>query len=555
MSTIVSSASSPSKGIHDQIGRSEPTQIPMLPRERWIFFALLMVGAALLLFRFPAVPVGLHQDEMSEAYESWALLHTGADRWGYRLPVYFLSWGSGQNVLQAYLNIPFVAVMGLTRLSARLLPMLLNLACLPLFFVAVRRWYGNRPALLALAFLALSPWHIMLSRWGIENSPLPFFLALGLCTFGWASESTSPWRIVPSFVPFALAMYTYGIPIVVLPILVVLWLWLGLPAVRRSPWAWMGAVSLFAIMVAPLALFTVKNYVAKRNFAFERLLPVSIPLLPRSRLNEAEADLNAHSILHHNARFFALQMSNEHLGVVHLWSWYQLPDVRSVQTVIYLLFGLGFAVLLFRTIAARRPMEPFVPWVLSCGYVVAAIPLNVSRAGILYLPLLALASYGFFFILGHLKTQVTRSLAWAVLTAFVIAPLLRFIPEYYGASYRQQLASSFYPHLPEAIVAAESIAGPRGPIYFSQDILLNYVDVLFYKRIDPSYFQHSGATWDHPDFGRFYFHRTSLQTIPHPFVYVVPDWQAAHKYANDPPICPHLEQMADLDELKVGICR
>jgi hypothetical protein len=89
------------------------------PRKRIVLVLLLLAGTFMLLYKFPSVPIGLHQDEMSEAYESYCLLHTGADRWGLPLPVYFVGWGSGQNVLQSYLTIPVVAALGLTRVSAR----------------------------------------------------------------------------------------------------------------------------------------------------------------------------------------------------------------------------------------------------------------------------------------------------------------------------------------------------------------------------------------------------------------------------------------------------
>src|SRR4051812_45596366 len=93
---------------------------------------LLLLGTAARIYKFPSLPAGLHQDEISEAYESYSILHSGADRWGYHLPAYFVSWGSGQNVLQSYLSIPVIAVTGLTRVGARLAPLLCGLGTLPL---------------------------------------------------------------------------------------------------------------------------------------------------------------------------------------------------------------------------------------------------------------------------------------------------------------------------------------------------------------------------------------------------------------------------------------
>ena len=536
------------------LGNAPHQPSPLSQREQVLLLALLAVGAFLLLFRFPAVPVGLHQDEMSEAYESLALLRTGADRWGYHLPVYFLSWGSGQNVLQAYLNIPIVAVLGLSRLGARLLPMLLNLLALPFFFLAVRRWYGNRAALLALAFLVLSPWHIMLSRFGIENSPLPFFLALGLFTFGAAISKPSAWRVVPVFVPFALAMYTYGITIVTLPLFIPLLLWLELPTVRRTFRLWLSALALLALLVSPLIFFTAKNYVFKRNFAFERHLPFTVPLLPRSRLEEATVELKASSVLHHNIKFFALRMPDNRHDFMQIWPWYQLPDVHSVQNVLFPLFLLGLGVAIWRGVRARRPVEPFVLLLLACAVVVEQVSLNTSRAGVFYLPILALASYGFFFLLERLRSPLARALAWAVLGCLTLGPMVHFVREYYGSRYAQEIAESFYPHMPEALAAAHRLAGPNRPIVMSRYILLNYVDVLFLERVDPVFFQHTGASWHDPDFGQFHFQLIPGDLATPSSVFIVPQWQL-HRWMDIDRFCAHPEAVSRFDELTVGYCR
>ena len=538
----------------DRIGLSNKS---LTSRERLVLILLLLLGASLLLFRFPFLPEGLHRDEISEAYESYALLRTGADRWGYHLPVYFLSWGSGQNVIQAYLNIPFVAMLGLTRWSVRLLPTLLNVFCLPLFFFAVRRWYGTRTALLALFFLAVSPWHIMLSRWGIENSPLPFFLLLGLWTFDRALGTRSPWRILPALLPFACAMYTYGVVVVMVPLFVPLLVWIDLRAIRRAAGLWIGSLALFALVSAPLGLFTLKNYVTGRTYSFERLLPFSAPLLPHTRLQEADESAAASSVLHHNLKFLLFQFSDNHRGYQTLQPWFSLRDVHSVQTVITLLALFAFCLLLWRSLRARRPVEPFVPWLLSCCIIFKMIPLNTSRATAMYLPILALGAFGFFFLLDRLPAAyplvsrlpglTPRTLACGLLLVLVLWPLPHFLREYDGDAYTAQVSADFLPHMPEALAKAHTLAGTELPIYLSEKIRINYVDVLYYDRVDPLYFQHSGATWNRPDFGQYRFQFGDIKSMHPPFVYILP-------FPDTDAICPSPRDTSHLVELQVGVC-
>jgi hypothetical protein len=87
-----------------------------------------------LRYRLSASPISL--SSCAERIESRRdLIHirkllslkTGADRRGHHLPVYFVGWGSGQNVLQSYLDIPAVALFGLTPLGARIVPLIIGI--------------------------------------------------------------------------------------------------------------------------------------------------------------------------------------------------------------------------------------------------------------------------------------------------------------------------------------------------------------------------------------------------------------------------------------------
>ena len=88
--------------------------------ENALFLGLILLGAAVRLVWLGDVPLGLNQDEASIGYEAWALLEHGVDRHGYRYPVHFIAWGSGQNALYAYLAMPFIEFLGLNVVAVRL---------------------------------------------------------------------------------------------------------------------------------------------------------------------------------------------------------------------------------------------------------------------------------------------------------------------------------------------------------------------------------------------------------------------------------------------------
>jgi 4-amino-4-deoxy-L-arabinose transferase-like glycosyltransferase len=501
---------------------------------------LLLLGTFLLLYRFPAVPVGLHQDEMSEAYEAYSLLHTGADRWGYHLPVYFLSWGSGQNVLQSYLTIPVVAVLGLTRLSARLIPILCGLLTLPLFYFTLRRWFGEATALIGLFFLAISPWHIMISRWGIENSPLPFFMLLGVFTFGRALQGRSTWQIVLSLLPFALALYTYGVVVVIVPVLVPLLLLIDLPAIAKAWRAWLSALALFCVASLPIAFYTFKNYVTKTNYAFERWLPFTVPLLPVTRLDQVSKEKLAPTIIGSNLIFFRKGLSD---GV----AWFQVPNNPPIQRILLLLIVIGIAWQIFQLARLRRFTGPFLPWLIACIPACFLIPFNISRGIALFLPLLAMAALATAAIATLLRKPMLQAAFAVVLGLLLLRPTARFIRAYYGAQYAADVTDTFYPDLPKALADVQQLAGPAMPIFLSENIAINHVQVLFLTKTDPAVFQRSGATYDHPDFGRWRFRLDSLAKTPRPFAYLIK--------SDDPPVCADPTDARPDGQFVIGLCR
>src|SRR2546421_4554281 len=98
----------------------------VLLKDHLLFLLIMALSAFLRFYRFPSLPAGLNQDEASAGYESYALLLHGTDRWGNKFPVYFPGWGTGQNVLLSYLNIPFIKVFGLTIFGERFLSAILG---------------------------------------------------------------------------------------------------------------------------------------------------------------------------------------------------------------------------------------------------------------------------------------------------------------------------------------------------------------------------------------------------------------------------------------------
>ncbi len=129
-------------------------------------------------------PVGFTPDEASFGYDAYSLLQTGRDQWGTRWPLSFRSFGDFKLPLYTYLVMPSVAIFGLNEFSVRLPNAILGaLAVLATYALVLQVWKRKDVALLSALFLALSPWHIPLSRGAFEANLTTFLLPAGLYFF------------------------------------------------------------------------------------------------------------------------------------------------------------------------------------------------------------------------------------------------------------------------------------------------------------------------------------------------------------------------------------
>ena len=108
------------------------------------FVLLLFLGVLLRIIRFGVTPNGLNQDEAFAGYEAFSLANYGVDSAGYHNPVYFVSWGSGMNVLESYLAIPFVKIFGLNVYTIRMPQLLVAIASLPFVYLIVKNVFLNK---------------------------------------------------------------------------------------------------------------------------------------------------------------------------------------------------------------------------------------------------------------------------------------------------------------------------------------------------------------------------------------------------------------------------
>ncbi|HKQ46841.1 MAG TPA: hypothetical protein VJZ71_02090 [Phycisphaerae bacterium] len=240
---------------------------PVGPIERTSRGAILLIvllAAALRLIALDRVPPAINQDEAVNAYDAYCLLKTGTDHYGTPWPVFFRSFGDYHPGIPIYLQIPFQAILGLNVWSTRLPDALFGTALVLWVFLLVRRFYGDGVGLLSAAFLAVSPWHIHLSRLafgiGISTSLTTLGLLLIARRIGGKSASkrfsaAAYLELAGAGVALGAASWTYHAMRAVVPLLLAGGILLNLGRLRtlaRTP----GGIMAGAAMAGGLAVGT-----------------------------------------------------------------------------------------------------------------------------------------------------------------------------------------------------------------------------------------------------------------------------------------------------------
>ena len=238
-----------------------------------ILFILIMLLAIGLRFAFLTnVPPSASLDEATIGWNAYSLLHTGRDEYGYFLPILLRAYDDYRPALYVYLTIPFVKLLGLRVLSVRLPSVIMSVATVAMAFFLTKNIFftfkkKETLAFLVMLLLAISPWHVYLSRLGHEVNLGLTLIVAALLLFFVGINKKNGWFIIFSLITFSLSFYSYQSEKVFTPLLVVSLValfWKELYALRRyviTGFILFAAITLpiFIISLSPQSLIRLKG--------------------------------------------------------------------------------------------------------------------------------------------------------------------------------------------------------------------------------------------------------------------------------------------------------
>lgn len=401
---------------------------------------LIILGGFILvlfthLYKLTEVPLGLHADEASAAYDAFSISTYGVDRSLDSYPFYFTNYGDGQNALYIYIMVILFKLFGISRLTIRI--GIVASACIAAcfgFFYAVRRWQNKKAGMILLYLYAILPIFIMIQRFGLESH---LMLAAAMVSIYFASRALESEKWYFYFLEgctLGVTLYTYALAYIVVPIFLI---FLFLYSLRLKKLKLVNvAVLVFPLicLATPLILVQLVNLLQMQEF---QIGPFTVTRLPRYRSNELA--ISFASIISNVKRLFHNTLFYDNV------TYNTLPQYGTMYylSIPFILLGIGKGIAeTGRSIRSRsfHYSVPILAWWLSecimgCFLVGHSYPSTTRMNGI-FMPYLYFLVSGLWTIWEWLK-QYWQKRAFGLLMGLAYMICFFHFAGYYFTDYTQ----------------------------------------------------------------------------------------------------------------------
>jgi len=273
--------------------------------------AVLILAAVLRFYHLGSNPPSPYWEEAALGYDAYSILKTGKDFHGNSWPlVAFESFGDYKPSLYFYATVPSVVIFGLNTFAVRFPSALFGTLTVLLVYFLIK---DKRTALIASLLLAISPWHLQLSRAGFEANLGLFLLVLGVF---WSPA-------------LALSMFAYHANRILAPLL-----FLVLAATGRIKNFWRSSL-VFLVLILPI-LWQFNSPVVRQRFAETSAFTTLEPIIKSNQLIAADGGGIIARLIHHRFwQYSQIFLTNyfSHFNFNYLFLQGDANPRHSIQTV------------------------------------------------------------------------------------------------------------------------------------------------------------------------------------------------------------------------------
>lgn len=466
---------------------------------------IILLAVFLRLWNLDKNPPSLTWDEAAWGYNAYSLGIDGKDEFGRFLPLDYLeSFGDFKPPVYAYLSILPVKFFGLNEFAVRFPSALFGiLTVLVAYFLVKRIFWESKSkeiyALFSALFLAISPWHIMLSRAAFEANVATFFLVAGVFLFLKGIQDKKQY-VIFSIILFVISIYTFNTARIVAPLLVLL---LGL--IFRKQLIENKKQTLVAIMVGIILILPTFKFLLtpQASLRFKEVNIFSDIDVVKTANQEIANDNNAFwsKILHNRRLAYTVSYLRHYFDNFNPNFLFIKGDGNpkfSTQDVgqMYLWDMPFFVIGIFMLIKKKEGFWWLVPAWLLIGILPAATARETPHALRIETTLPTfqiLVAYGFSQFLFMAKKKVKHfRVVVAVLGLLLFANFFYFFRNY-NVHYPYIYSGEWQYGYKDSIEYVKSVEDKYEQIFVTTELGRPYIYYLFYTKTDPNTFRKSNV--------------------------------------------------------------
>lgn len=484
---------------------------------KWLLVGIIAIAFLLRVIGLSNYPVGFTADEASFGYDAYSILKTGKDVWGQTFPLAFRSFGDFKLPAYTYLTLPSVAIFGLNEFAVRLPSAVMGTLAVLATYLMVSVLFNKKKnespvtnhqslAMLSALLLAISPWHISLSRGAFEANLTTFFMPLGVWMF--LKSIKRPKLMVLTAVIFGLNLFTYHSARLVTPLLVLLLVWLERNSVEKKKlylasfvFLLFFSLSVFQLVggggsrVSDVIIFNpTDNWRAVSERRYEAVLAGLPDSISRAFSNKVTYTLRlfVHNLLTYmSPAFLFLRGAGE--------ATYGMISGMGVLYLTEIVFIIA-ALISF----VRKPNEKirfFLIWILI-GFFPASVSKGsgyaANRAAVVMPAFQVISAYGIVILFEWFKKSrinfLPRKVFWGTIVVLLFISLASFLENYIYHSPATSAPAMSYGWR-ETINFVKGIEDNYNEIVVSRAFSESQIFVAFYSQMDPRIVQKNSEDW------------------------------------------------------------
>jgi 4-amino-4-deoxy-L-arabinose transferase-like glycosyltransferase len=486
-------------------------------RQYIIVFVVMIIGVLARLVFLASCPGGVSQDEAFSAYDAFSLANYGTDCFGYHNPVYNTSWGSGMSALYSWLSIPFIKIFGLNMWSMRIAQALLGILSLFVLYLLMKKLTNDMIALITLFLFTISPWHILMVRWGLDSATTPAFLLFGLYFFVLGLEKEK--YFILSAVFYGLTLYCYAFTWTLLPFILLLQIAYAVwyKKIRFSKITVL-SILIVAIFALPLMLFLLVNYnyIPEIKTAF-----ISVPKVAYFRSGEVASGGFMGKLYSY---FKVMFLQDDGL----IWNSVSGFGLHYKFGLVFVFVGLFYSLWEIIGKFKSKTFHPFIfivfQFVIGSFASIVVDKCDINKLNILHIPAIAFAGIGIY----KLCKLISNKLLYILVIIYLIS--FGFFEYTYNTSYNEVISKEFNKGLTESVQYAMDLTDNTICVtdraYHSQVMLASKIPTPEY--LDTVVYTNYPAIWlEVASFGQFEF--TEKKILPSLYKDKVYIWESNQK--------------------------